>query len=63
MLEKHFKDILDSILPEEADPEGVKTRMEAMINWMKDPGESFGRSVPELTWVKNRRPQPPPERK
>ena len=60
MLERHFQEILDSILPEEADPEGMKTRVEAMINWRKDPGESFGKAVPELTWVKNRRPNPPP---
>ena len=63
MLERHFQEVLDSILPEEADPEGVKTRMETMRNWMKDPGESFGKADPEMTWVKARRPPPPPERK
>ena len=61
MLERHFQEILDSILPEEADPEGVKKRMETMRNWMKDPGEGFGKAVPELTWVKPLRPPPPPQ--
>ena len=32
-MEKHFKEILDSVLPMEADPEGVKQRNEALRAW------------------------------
>lgn len=63
-LERHFKEIVDSVLPLEADPEGVRKRQEA---WKKSmdlaveaaknnpdaplqPG--FGRARPELDWVK-----------
>jgi len=44
MLEQHFKMIVDSVLPMEADPEGVKQRMEAMQNWARERGEIFRRS-------------------
>ena len=47
MLESHFKMILDSVLPEEADPEGVKQRTEALKNWGKERGELFRRSTDE----------------
>ena len=36
--------IVDSVLPMEADPEGVKQRMEAMQNWARERGEVFRRS-------------------
>ena len=63
-LERHFKQIVDSVLPVEADPEGVRKRLEA---WGKardvaieaakeNPDEplqpGFGRPRPELDWVK-----------
>jgi NAD(P)-dependent dehydrogenase (short-subunit alcohol dehydrogenase family) len=35
-LARHFKQIVDSVLPMEADPEGAKARTEALRNWMKD---------------------------
>jgi NAD(P)-dependent dehydrogenase (short-subunit alcohol dehydrogenase family) len=35
-LVKHFKQIVDSVLPMEADPEGARKRTEALQNWMKD---------------------------
>ncbi len=72
-LEKHFKAIVDSVLPLEADPEGVRKRHEA---WGKaqalaeeaakdDPGKpvqpAFGRPRPELEWVKPMQYGPPPE--
>ncbi|MBN1629195.1 MAG: SDR family NAD(P)-dependent oxidoreductase, partial [Thermoleophilia bacterium] len=72
-LEKHFKAIVDSVLPLEADPEGVRKRHEA---WGKaqalaeeaakdDPGKpvqpAFGRPRPELEWVKPMQFGPPPE--
>ena len=57
MLEMHFQGILDSIPSLETDAEGAKMRTEAMMNLMKDPDNSFGKADPELTWVKNRRPQ------
>lgn len=34
-LEQHFKQIVDSVLPMEADPEGAKERTEALQNWAK----------------------------
>lgn len=45
MLEQHFKMIVDSVLPLEADPDGVKQRMEAMQNWARERGEIFRRSA------------------
>jgi NAD(P)-dependent dehydrogenase (short-subunit alcohol dehydrogenase family) len=63
-LEKHFKEILDSVLPEEADPEGVRRRTECMKALMesameeakKDPSRpldiGFGNAKPDLDWVK-----------
>lgn len=63
-LAKHFKEIVDSVLPIEADPEGVKKRQAAWQKSMdlaiedakKDPGKplqpGFGRPRPELDWVK-----------
>ncbi|MFO1399727.1 MAG: SDR family NAD(P)-dependent oxidoreductase [Steroidobacteraceae bacterium] len=44
MLEAHFKMILDSVLPLEADPEGAKKRTDALMNWARDRGEIFRRS-------------------
>lgn len=73
-LEKHFKAIVDSVLPVEADPEGVRKRqaawglsMELAIAETKaDPTKplrpGFGRANPELDWVKPTViPMPPPE--
>lgn len=63
-LERHFKEILDSVLPYEADPEGVRRRKEVMQMLMerarqeaeKDPEHvldiGFGRARPDLDWVK-----------
>jgi NAD(P)-dependent dehydrogenase (short-subunit alcohol dehydrogenase family) len=42
-LERHFKAITESVLPMEADPEGVKPRGEAMRNWARDRGSIFRR--------------------
>ena len=41
MLEKHFQDIVDSVLPMEADPEGAKKRVEALQNWAADRARVF----------------------
>ena len=35
-MEKHFQEILASVLPEDADPEGVKQRNEALRAWAAD---------------------------
>ncbi len=35
-LVEHFKQIVDSVLPLEADPEGARQRTEALQNWIKD---------------------------
>ncbi len=35
-LTRHFKQIVDSVLPMEADPQGAKERTEALQNWIKD---------------------------
>lgn len=35
-LTRHFKQIIDSVLPMEADPEGARKRTEALQNWIKD---------------------------
>lgn len=63
-LEKHFKAIADSVLPLEADPEGVKRRQAAMKGLMesaleeakkdptKPPSIGFGKAKPDLDWVK-----------
>jgi len=40
-LEKHFQEILDSVLPMEADPEGVKQRNEALRAWAAERREMF----------------------
>jgi len=32
-LEKHFRDIVDSVPPMESDPEGARQRVEALANW------------------------------
>jgi len=32
-LERHFKDIVDSVAPLESDPEGARLRVEALANW------------------------------
>jgi NAD(P)-dependent dehydrogenase (short-subunit alcohol dehydrogenase family) len=73
-LEKHFKAIVDSVLPLEADPEGVRKRHEAWGASMElaiaeakaDPSKplqpGFGRANPDLDWVKPMViPAPPPE--
>ena len=74
-LEKHFKEIVDSVLPLEADPEGVRRRKEVMRSLMeaaveeakKDPSKpvqiGFGRPRPELDWVKPVQMGPPPAAK
>lgn len=36
LLERHFKEIVDSVLPMHADPEGARKRTEALQNWVKD---------------------------
>ena len=43
-MEQHFKMVLDSVLPEEADPEGVRQRTEAMKNWAKERQATFARA-------------------
>ncbi len=35
-LVQHFKQIVDSVLPMEADPQGARQRTEALQNWIKD---------------------------
>jgi NAD(P)-dependent dehydrogenase (short-subunit alcohol dehydrogenase family) len=35
-LSEHFRHIVDSVLPLEADPEGARQRTEALQNWIKD---------------------------
>ena len=69
-LTKHFNRITESVLPMEADPEGVKKRMDAMKKIteeaMKNPGNmgpGFGKAKPDLDWVKNPILGPPPEKK
>ena len=74
-LEKHFKEIVESVLPVEADPEGTKRRLDcwkalgdmAMEEAMKDPtkpvGPGFGRANPDLDWVKPAQMGPPPAQK
>jgi short-subunit dehydrogenase len=71
-LERHFKEILDSVLPVEADPEGVRQRLEcwkalgdmAAEKAKKDPakpaGPGFGKPRPELDRVKPMEMPPPP---
>ena len=73
-LERHFKEILDSVLPMEADPEGVRRRHECMKGLMeaameeakKDPTKpvdiGFGKAKPDLDWVKPVQMPPPPPR-
>ncbi|MGD9210440.1 MAG: SDR family NAD(P)-dependent oxidoreductase [Desulfobacteraceae bacterium] len=68
-LEIHFKRIVDSVLPMEADPEGVKKRQETMKKLaeeaMKNPDKmemGFGNARPELDWVKNPVMGPLPEK-
>ncbi len=39
-LERHFADIVNSILPLSADPEGARKRVEALANWSKSMAES-----------------------
>jgi NAD(P)-dependent dehydrogenase (short-subunit alcohol dehydrogenase family) len=63
-LEKHFKQIVDSVLPVEADPEGTRRRVEAwkalgeraLEEAKKDPTKpadiGFGKANPALDWVK-----------
>lgn len=74
-LEKHFKEIVESVLPMEADPEGARKRKEifqslvygAMEEAKKDPTKpvvpGFGRANPELDWVKPMEMGPPPAAK
>jgi NAD(P)-dependent dehydrogenase (short-subunit alcohol dehydrogenase family) len=71
-LEKHFKEIVDSVLPVDADPEGTKKRQEAfrvigeraVEEAKKDPDRvlsvGFGRATPELDWVKPNQLPPSP---
>lgn len=74
-LEKHFKQIVESVLPMEADPEGARKRKEifqalvygAREQAAKDPTKpvepGFGRARPELDWVKPMEMGPPPAAK
>jgi hypothetical protein len=48
MLEAHFKMILDSVLPLEADPEGAKKRTDALMSWARERGEIFRRGKDDL---------------
>ena len=71
-LEKHFREIVESVPPLEADPEGVRKRKEAMKRLAelaeeearKNPdrplGPLFGRARPDLEWVKPVQMGPPP---
>ncbi len=74
-LEKHFKQIVDAVLPVEADPEGTAKRVEAFRHLgeqaveaaKKDPDHvlnvGFGKARPELDWVQPTRlaGEPPAE--
>ena len=40
-LKKHFDEIVESVLPMEADPEGAKKRTEALMNWGRDRARVF----------------------
>lgn len=67
-LEAHFKLIVESVLPVEADPENTKRRVDAWKEMMEmskeaasDPAKAakgFGRANPELDWVKPAIPRP-----
>ena len=46
-LEEHFKMIVDSVLPMEADPEGVKQRNEALKAWAAERRQMFEQSNPQ----------------
>ena len=46
-LAKHFQTILDAIPPVESDPEGVRERTEALMNWAKDRGQMFSQANPD----------------
>ena len=46
-LRKHFDEIIDSIPPIESDPEGVRTRVEALQNWARDRARVFMESESE----------------
>jgi NAD(P)-dependent dehydrogenase (short-subunit alcohol dehydrogenase family) len=70
-LERHFKQIVDSVLPLEADPEGVRKRKEVLQMLGKKAAEEakkagapvnigFGKARPELEWVKPTEMAPPP---
>ena len=43
MLKKHFDDIVNAVLPMEADPEGAKKRTEALQNWAADRARVFNK--------------------
>lgn len=43
MLKKHFDDIVESVLPMEADPEGARTRVEALQKWAADRARVFNK--------------------
>ena len=71
-LEQHFQKIIDSVLPLEADPEGVRKRAEVLQKLgekaaaeAQEKGEpfniGFGKANPDLEWVKPSRTTPPPE--
>ena len=72
-LGKHFKQIVDSVLPIEADPEGTKRRLDcwkalgemAMEEAKKNPTKpvqpGFGRAKPDLEWVKPAEMRPAPQ--
>ncbi len=42
-LRKHFDEIVDSVLPMEADPEGAKKRVEALQQWAADRARVFNK--------------------
>jgi NAD(P)-dependent dehydrogenase (short-subunit alcohol dehydrogenase family) len=40
-LQMHFREIVDAVLPMEADPEGARKRTEALQNWARDRAKLF----------------------
>jgi NAD(P)-dependent dehydrogenase (short-subunit alcohol dehydrogenase family) len=43
-LQMHFREIVDAVLPMEADPEGARKRTEALQNWARDRATLFARA-------------------
>ena len=47
MLRKHFDEIVDAVLPLEADPEGARKRTEALQRWAADRARVFTKTDPD----------------